>query len=143
MTDHSFILVLFRPFATEDCGPRSLQLLVLIDLGKDVRDILVFHLRRLEDRLDDRLVGEDHVVGERLLEGTLRRIGRLRGNTECRPKSVRCSSLLRFRKDTWRCGWVWCGGRGHGIHGQCGMRKSSDRVKKRRTVKPSYKYDLA
>ena len=69
MTDHGFVLLRLRTFAAEDCTPRSFQILVLIGLGKYVHAILVVHLRRLKNRLDDRFVGEDNIVDERCMPG--------------------------------------------------------------------------
>ena len=54
----------------------------MIDLSKDVHDRSVIHLRRLEDRMDHPFVGEDNIVGERCLEGTLRATDGLRTGSE-------------------------------------------------------------
>ena len=72
MTDHRFILPRFHYFATEDCVARRFQRVVTIDLGEDVHNSLVVHLRRLENCIDDRFIRKHNVVGERLLEGSLR-----------------------------------------------------------------------
>jgi len=64
MTNQRFILFGFSEFATEDRASRSLQSLVLSHLRKDVHYGLVIHHRRLEDRFNDRFIGEDDVAGE-------------------------------------------------------------------------------
>ena len=70
--------------------------------------------------MDDPLVGEDNIVGERRLEGTLRVIDGLRTGSI----SWICLYIM-FRafcagRDRERCGWVWHGWRGEGMSGQCG-----------------------
>ena len=55
----------------------------MIDLSKDAHDNLVIHLRRLEDCIDDRFIRKHNVVGERLLEGSLRGADGLRAGVEC------------------------------------------------------------
>ena len=69
MTDHGFVLLCLRTFATEDCTLCSFQILVLIGLGKYVHAILVIHLRWLKNRLDNCFVGEDNIVDERCMPG--------------------------------------------------------------------------
>ena len=119
MTDNRFILRRFYHFATEGRAARSFQRVVIIDLGKDVNDSLVVHLRRLEDRMDDRFIRKHNVVGERRLEGSLRRTDGLRARIECGRRFVRCFGMPCVREDAVRCCWVRHGGRGHRIHGQC------------------------
>src|SRR5258706_13926939 len=118
MTDHKFILLCFHHFATEDCIACSFQRVVTIDLGKNVHDSLVVHLRRLEYCMDDCFICKHNVVGERLLEGTLRGTDGLRAGIECICGFVRCSGVCCVRKDAVRCCWVRHGGGGHRIHDQ-------------------------
>ena len=68
--------------------------------------------------MDNRFIRKHDVVGERLLEGSLRGTDRLRAGIECTRGLVRCSSIFCAREDAIRCCWVRHG-RGHGIHGQC------------------------
>ena len=90
--------------------------------------------------MDDRFIRKHNVVGERLLEGTLRGTDGLRAGLECSR------------------GFVWCPGMfvqakmGPGVVGfDTGERPSDpwsvqelrDGVKERRTRKPGYKYALA
>ncbi|SRR5258706_735043 len=82
MADHRLILHPFCYLATEDCVVRSFQRLLMIDLSKDAHDCLVVHLRRLEDCMDDRFIRKHNGVGERLLEGTLRRTDGLGADSE-------------------------------------------------------------
>jgi len=64
MTHHKFILRRFLPLATAEHAVRSFQRFVIIDLGKDVHDSFVIHLRRLEYRMDDLFIRKHNVVGE-------------------------------------------------------------------------------
>ena len=82
MADHRLIFHPFCHLATEDCVARSFQKILLIDFSKDAHDGLVVHLRRLEDCIDDRFIRKHNIVGERLLEGTLRRTDGLRADSE-------------------------------------------------------------
>ena len=63
-TDQKFILLLFPKFVAEDRPPRCFQRLDNINLGEDVRHSFVIYLRRLEDCIDDRLIGKDDVTSE-------------------------------------------------------------------------------
>ena len=82
MADHRLIFHPFCHLATEDCIARSFQRLPMIDLSKDAHDRLVVPLRRLEDCIDDRFLRKHNVVGERLLEGSLRGTDRLRADSK-------------------------------------------------------------
>ena len=107
MTDHRFILPRFHHFATEDCVARRFQRVVIIDLGKDVDDSLVVHLRRLEYRRDDCFTRKHNIVGERLLEGSLRGTDGLRAGKECARGVFQCSGMFCAREDGVRCcRWV-------------------------------------
>ena len=116
--------LIFHPFfhlATEDCVARSLQRLLMIDLSKDAHDCFVVHLRRLEDCMDDRFIRKHNVVGERLLEGTLRRTNGLGAESEWIQwiRSVLgMLGMLGASKEGVRCGWFCTGGRGDGTHSQ-------------------------
>ncbi len=116
MTDHKFIFLCFHHFATEDCVARSFQRVVIIDLGKDVHDSFVVHLRRLEYRMDDCFIRKHNVVGERLLEGTLRRTDGVRADSEWIQLDRPVLGTFSASKDgqVW---FVWHRG-GDGIHGQ-------------------------
>ena len=118
MTDHRFILLCFHYFATEDCVAHRFQRVVMIDLGEDVHDSLVVHFRRLEDCIDYRFIRKHNVVGERLLEGSLRGTDGLRAEMQCTRGFVRCSGMFCAREDGVRHCLVRHGGRGHRIHGQ-------------------------
>ena len=107
MADHWFILHPFCQLATEDGVPRSFQMFLMIDLGKDVHDDLVVYLGGLKNRMHDCFVGEDDVVGERLLEGTLGRTNRLRAGCEC--IDVFLGVTVRFVRGKRRLGVVGSG----------------------------------
>ena len=94
MTDHRFILLCFHHFATEDCVAHRFQRVVMIDLGEDVHDSLVIHFRRLQDCIDDRFIRKHNVVGERLLEGSLRGTDGLRAEMQCTRRFFRCSGMF-------------------------------------------------
>jgi hypothetical protein len=112
----------------------------MIDLSKDVHDSLVVHLRRLEDCMDDRFIRKDNVVGERLLEGTLRGTDGLRAGSECSIESVGVAAFACEQ----RCGQVWLGSaRGEGRRDPWSVQELSAWVKERRTREPRYKYALA
>src|SRR5258706_1610791 len=118
MMDHKFILLCFHHFATEDCVSCSFQRVVIIDLGKDVHNSFVVHLRRLEYHMDDCFIHKHNVVGERPLEGTLRGTDGLGAGIECSHGFVQCPSMCCVREDVVRCCWVRHGGGGHQIHDQ-------------------------
>ncbi|SRR5258706_3742952 len=110
MADHRLILHPFCHLATEDCVARSFQRLLTIDLSKDAQDCLVVHLRRLEDCMDDRFIRKHNVVGERLLEGTLRRTDGLRADSEWIQWIRPVLGTFGASKDGFRCGLFGTGG---------------------------------
>ena len=140
MTDHRFILLRFHHVATEDCVACHFQRVVMIDLDKDVHDSLVVHLRRLEYRTDDCFTRKHNVVGERLLEGSLRGADGLRAGVECTGGFVRCPGMFGSCEDAVRCYWVRYG---EEATRTWSVQESSGGTKERRTTKPGYRYALA
>lgn len=85
----------------------------MIDLSKGIRDGLVVRLWWLDDRMYDRFIRKDDVVGVQRLQGTLCRTDGPIAGSKCSHESVECNSTFRVSEDAGRCCW----GRGHGIHG--------------------------
>ena len=140
MADHRLIFHHFCHLATEDCVARSFQRLLMIDLSKHVHDSLVVHLRRLEYCIDDRFIRKRKVVGERLLEGSLRGADGLRAGVECTGGFVRCPGMFGSCEDAVRCYWVRYG---EEATRTWSVQESSGGTKERRTTKPGYRYALA
>ena len=106
-TDQRLILLSFRRCTAENCVARRFQRLHTIDLSKDAHDSLVVHFRRLEDHMDDPLVGEDNIIDERRLEGTLRATDGLRAGWECISWICLVSGAFCASRRDRECGWVW------------------------------------
>ena len=77
----------------------------MIDLRKDAHDGFVVHLQRLEDCMDDFFIRKHNIVGERLLEGTLRRSNGLRAESEWIKWICPVSGTFGASKDGVRSGW--------------------------------------
>ena len=112
MADHGLIRHPFFHLTAEDCVARSFQWLLTIDLSKDAHDCFVVHLRWLEDCIDDRFIGKHNVVGERLLEATLRRSNRPRA--ESKQSQWICQLVGTFGARWGQVWLVWHRGRGDG-----------------------------
>ena len=78
----------------------------MIDPSKDVHDRLVVHPRRLEDRINDPLVREDNIVGERRMEGPLRGTDGLRSMEECISRICSVFSAFCASRDSVRGCWI-------------------------------------
>ena len=75
----------------------------MIDFSKEAHDCFVVHLQRLEDFMEDCFIRKHNVVGEPLLEGTLRRTNGLRADTEWIQRVCPVSGTCGASNDGVRC----------------------------------------